>query len=57
MMRALLEKDPEVRPSIREAKERFAWLRRPVFPSEQPEPPQNESEEQKADSEDEGFDF
>lgn len=57
MMRALLERDPEVRPTIREAKERFAWLKRPVFPSEQPDDVNPvESEEEKDNSEGDGFD-
>ena len=49
MLRALLEKDPKKRPSIREAKERFVWLQRPVFPSEQeqPEPSQDKPKEVK----------
>ena len=38
LLMALLEKNPDLRPSIREAKERYSWLRRPVFESEKPPP-------------------
>lgn len=38
LMVALLEKNPNQRPTIREAKARFSWLQRPEFPSEQPPP-------------------
>lgn len=34
MMAGLLEKNPDLRPSIREAKARYSWLQRPEFPSE-----------------------
>ena len=58
MMLALLNKNPDERPSIREAKAQFPWLQRPEFPSEQP-PPDNDdaaddNEEEKKD--DDGFD-
>jgi len=34
VMRALLTKDPDLRPSVAEAKTRYEWLQRPDFPSE-----------------------
>jgi len=34
MMAGLLCKNPDERPTIREAKERYTWLQRPEFPSE-----------------------
>ena len=37
MLCALLDRNPDTRPTIREAKERFTWLKRPAFPSELPE--------------------
>lgn len=40
LLQALLNKNPDERPSIAEAKARFQWLQRPDFPSERP-PPEN----------------
>ena len=55
MLRALLDKNPDTRPTIKEAKERFPWLNRPEFASEQP-PPDDDAEEEQKDEEDDGFD-
>ena len=54
VIRALLTKNPEERPTIREAKARYPWLQRPTFPSEQP-PPEDDpdaEEENKSDGSD-----
>ena len=56
MLRALLNKNPDERPSIREAKAQFPWLQRPEFPSEQPPPDDDADNNEEEKKDDDGFD-
>jgi len=38
MIRSLLNKNPDERPSIKQARQDLEWLKRPEFESEKPQP-------------------